>query len=213
MGVFLLRAFRRRGILSLPHARGGVSVWQWIDGLKTASSPRPWGCFRRPRLPPGFRHVFPTPVGVFPLAQYRQRSLQCLPHARGGVSASAADRSGGAESSPRPWGCFHRARLSMTSPAVFPTPVGVFLKWSSKSVLGLRLPHARGGVSWTCSQVASMCKSSPRPWGCFMVISTVEATIPVFPTPVGVFLHALLWLDAELCLPHARGGVSLPHQC
>ena len=30
----------------------------------------------------------------------------------------------------------------------------------------------------------------------------------IFPTPVGVFLYDAQVPDYEICLPHARGGVS-----
>ncbi len=33
----------------------------------------------------------------------------------------------------------------------------------------------------------------------------------VFPTPVGVFLDAVLFDRFTQCLPHARGGVSVDH--
>ena len=71
--------------------------------------------------------------------------------------------------------------------AVFPTPVGVFLTklFAIRDVVGL--PHARGGVSPYFQAPRARSQSSPRPWGCFLVISYRLHLMLVFPTPVGVF--------------------------
>ena len=50
--------------------------------------------------------VFPTPVGVFLSQDTAMCLVLGLPHARGGVSVVSLGFSGGAKSSPRPWGCF-----------------------------------------------------------------------------------------------------------
>ena len=70
------------------------------------------------------------------------------------------------------------------------------------------LPHARGGVSSGFSRFRSRTKSSPRPWGCFFVLSSSADLDKVFPTPVGVFLYVSELLKVLDRLPHARGGVS-----
>ena len=54
----------------------------------------------------------------------------------------------------------------------------------------------------------SLKKSSPRPWGCFLLRAEVEMKEQVFPTPVGVFLIKKGLNRANKRLPHARGGVS-----
>ena len=88
------------------------------------------------------------------------------------------------------------------------TPVGVFPTCFWRSLPPKSLPHARGGVS-SYSPVASLLrKSSPRPWGCFLVILKSLRLILVFPTPVGVFLRANRPWQCREGLPHARGGVS-----
>ncbi len=108
VGVF--RAFRaQRGRqASLPHARGGVSAAPRADRRSVLSSPRPWGCFRRLQHFTCTTTVFPTPVGVFPCAIAFCLRRYSLPHARGGVSYSNFGPVELIESSPRPWGCFHR---------------------------------------------------------------------------------------------------------
>ncbi len=92
--------------MSLPHARGGVSIFPPKEVLQELSSPRPWGCFHVPergRQAPG---VFPTPVGVF-LNRSRAAPVSSgLPHARGGVSGRSGRVRVAFQSSPRPWGCF-----------------------------------------------------------------------------------------------------------
>ncbi len=114
----------------LPHARGGVSGSKTLTGFGTKSSPRPWGCFFGDMADAAEDHVFPTPVGVFPAGPSVHRHGLCLPHARGGVSLSCGERALPTESSPRPWGCFRDQPWWENGNPVFPTPVGVFLKWT-----------------------------------------------------------------------------------
>ena len=52
-------------------------------------------------------------------------------------------------------------------------------------------------------------KSSPRPWGCFLIIDNFAGGGGVFPTPVGVFLKTIEGQLKPASLPHARGGVSV----
>ena len=91
--------------------------------------------------------VFPTPVGVFLMESRISLPPLSLPHARGGVSGSSKRPRKRNGSSPRPWGCFPRRLRRGLRLAVFPTPVGVFLKLSWKLKMFQCLPHARGGVS------------------------------------------------------------------
>ena len=191
VGVFLINRNSMLRIVSLPHARGGVSRTISRRHAGAPSSPRPWGCF--------FcffefkRHVtvFPTPVGVFLLKCCEFLILCCLPHARGGVSAFDIAANFDSPSSPRPWGCFRHDCTGRSSHRVFPTPVGVFppLAWHGQA--SGCLPHARGGVSIFRCSCASMYGSSPRPWGCFLGITAVSDIRTLFPTPVGVFLQRL----------------------
>ena len=132
-------------------------------------------------------------------------------------------------SSPRAWGCFlqfcatvHHApglphvrggvstRFSMLSclSQVFPTCVGVFLNTYVLQCSSDSLPHVRGGVS-QCLCAEDACRvSSPRAWGCFLVLIPLMLNQVVFPTCVGVFLMYRLGLSREQGLPHVRGGVS-----
>ena len=50
--------------------------------------------------------IFPTPVGVFPVCQAKQKVRQDIPHARGGVSICSGMVCHLEPYSPRPWGCF-----------------------------------------------------------------------------------------------------------
>ena len=70
------------------------------------------------------------------------------------------------------------------------------------------LPHARGGVSVPRTDRPATFRSSPRSWGCFIVILKKFHSYMVFPTLVGVFPHAPRQRRAGWRLPHARGGVS-----
>ena len=132
-----------------------------------------------------------------------------LPHARGGVSRSSCAKTVPRLSSPRPWGCFRNGGFLYRRDSVFPTPVGVFLYSGPFSSGKISLPHARGGVShWNVA--SSFCQSSsPRPWGCFPSPPSDHHSAGVFPTPVGVFLCIFIRCRHGVCLPHARGGVSI----
>ena len=208
MGVFLTGPLLGLCRLSLPHARGGVSIPPRSGKTELASSPRTWGCFRLKRTHKSICLVFPTHVGVFlglstPLAMWAS-----LPHARGGVSEYEALAGKPAESSPRTWGCFWSPGDELRNQRVFPTHVGVFLVMPSKNEVSPRLPHARGGVSMGDGVKARGSGSSPRTWGCFPAQYAPSSRRFVFPTHVGVFpLFACVGLFHR-CLPHARGGVS-----
>ena len=91
---------------------------------------------------------------------------------------------------------------------VFPTPVGVFPHHFAFRYSFIRLPHARGGVSFSVGGGWESGGSSPRPWGCFSKWYLKSKAEKVFPTPVGVFPEQPLNHLHILSLPHARGGVS-----
>ena len=154
-------------LISLPHARGGVSAVDISIPAKKPSSPRPWGCFCLVFQKAFCSTVFPTPVGVFLRDFCQRRKCVSLPHARGGVSQLRFLRSLRRKSSPRPWGCFPILHQIHGRPVVFPTPVGVFLYVVVLSRLHHPLPHARGGVSLEQMSLFPEEFSSPRPWGCF----------------------------------------------
>ncbi len=194
--------------MSLPHARGGVSLGLAGCQHTLQSSPRPWGCFESALRAVAGDDVFPTPVGVFlpeVLCLTRQGRL---PHARGGVSMVITQRRLTNESSPRPWGCFHMAAAQALEHWVFPTPVGVFPRSCRGCLCHGGLPHARGGVSARATSCSKASWSSPRPWGCFHGCPDQPEPAGVFPTPVGVFLDTSPRPRSSSSLPHARGGVS-----
>ena len=70
----------------LPHARGGVSGFNYRVIQTTSSSPRPWGYFYVKQADGSYVNLFPTPVGVFLSAFTTATKREALPHARGGVS-------------------------------------------------------------------------------------------------------------------------------
>ena len=167
VGVFLQQRgcpFRAPG---LPHARGGVSVAGRPKVTGNRSSPRSWGCFFSPSPRAVSMRVFPTLVGVFPVAGRIGHVRHGLPHARGGVSALALSPYSSISSSPRSWGCFLFPPIRQLGHGVFPTLVGVFLLRDLDAPSPFGLPHARGGVSAKAVTAARHLASSPRSWGCF----------------------------------------------
>ena len=136
-------------------------------------------------------------------------SVLSLPHVRGGVSTRKDCLDAAGKSSPRAWGCFPGGGVCTIKRCVFPTCVGVFLKELKAEIASLRLPHVRGGVSFSGEGVMAGCPSSPRAWGCFSAITARKASFIVFPTCVGVFLAEEVSNALHARLPHVRGGVSL----
>ena len=169
VGVFPLLVWFDGLVVRLPHACGGVSAIAQVARSGRPSSPRLWGCFSQQLVPRRPAPVFPTPVGVFPKIHKRGKPHERLPHARGGVSVCECPAIDAALSSPRPWGCFWFSPRDPFRPAVFPTPVGVFLHDLMKRAMRASLPHARGGVSGDRLIAAVLQLSSPRPWGCFWI--------------------------------------------
>ena len=106
VGVFLRRTRAVDVDDSLPHVRGGVSMWDHDFAFCPWSSPRAWGCFYNWSPWLMARLVFPTCVGVFPTLSAGVYSDAGLPHVRGGVSQLAPVIKIDFGSSPRAWGCF-----------------------------------------------------------------------------------------------------------
>ena len=158
-----------------------------VEADLAQSSPRTWGCFRNRGQLPHRSPVFPTHVGVFPVFSISWIHLLSLPHARGGVSPLPSVRLSRLLSSPRTWGCFQRLGFAATANRVFPTHVGVFLNATYEKMYGIRLPHARGGVSPFHTDKTRKKVSSPRTWGCFFISYPFPHIDIVFPTHVGVF--------------------------
>ena len=147
MGVFL-GAYPPSPVReSLPHARGGVSLYKIECSGCSKSSPRSWGCFFVVHGLDLFVTVFPTLVGVFLLLSDTIALMMRLPHARGGVSEAFKATDLGKESSPRSWGCFSHGKEKKKAHVVFPTLVGVFPGAGDAFPCRRCLPHARGGVS------------------------------------------------------------------
>ncbi len=215
--------------LGLPHARGGVSRSIAANRRIWLSSPRTWGCFHPSWGTDNKYRVFPTHVGVFPIKARSPRFTACLPHARGGVSTKLKGFCKTTASSPRTWGCFSLSFWISSTFRVFPTHVGVFPDDRPCATRWRGLPHARGGVSRpaACQPKCAMssprvsqsgrrgrghCGSSPRTWGCFPIAAVFKSLGPVFPTHVGVFPQCTPLGVKNVCLPHARGGVSAMRQ-
>ena len=147
VGVFLNSCLCRQSRVSLPHARGGVSLVSDLPRIPWESSPRTWGCFFHILHIRPLGKVFPTHVGVFLPFCLSSSAYACLPHARGGVSSNILHSRNRTWSSPRTWGCFCSYLLFARLGLVFPTHVGVFPISTPFLSSHLGLPHARGGVS------------------------------------------------------------------
>ena len=167
-----------------------------------------WGCFLLLVFYQVDHKVFPTHVGVFPLSFRSDDRPFRLPHACGGVSGNITVTGAETESSPRMWGCFSFHAVGNARRVVFPTHVGVFLGRKPRLQVGVRLPHACGGVSSDGRHHRQSDLSSPRMWGCFSNSIRGRLRWYVFPTHVGVFPSSRRRKEPTNGLPHACGGVS-----
>ena len=192
----------------LPHTRGGVSTRNAASLCIMSSSPHTWGCFH-PKRGLALHHVvFPTHVGVFLTPCPSKQGGQGLPHTRGGVSMAVSETFADALSSPHTWGCFTVKPAEPRPDPVFPTHVGVFPTSRQPTPPDVSLPHTRGGVSTSTLTSGRAGGSSPHTWGCFLLSDCAPSRRKVFPTHVGVFLHAQVLSRCAQRLPHTRGGVS-----
>ena len=167
VGVFLASLTFSGWVQSLPHPRGGVSVWSSRCRPRRWSSPPAWGCFSATPIEAQVEEVFPTRVGVFPHGHSSPASGGSLPHPRGGVSGKSGKITDWPRSSPPAWGCFRCGGNGTRCRSVFPTRVGVFLQMHAGMRPQEGLPHPRGGVSVTTFFFPLRRVSSPPAWGCF----------------------------------------------
>ena len=194
--------------IGLPHACGGVSVFERFRNGGKLSSPCLWGCFFIFASQSKTGHVFPMLVGVFLRLPDLLSMPLGLPHACGGVSNSDCSGTKYQKSSPCLWGCFCSISSSSFSSRVFPMLVGVFPIDCIKQSCHLCLPHACGGVSQILADLGEGKASSPCLWGCFWWWWHGLGLVRVFPMLVGVFLRCGRSPTRSNSLPHACGGVS-----
>ena len=128
VGMFPTQTVADRTTTSFPHAGGDVSLMPPPSARRTPFSPRRWGCFHREGLRAMSPPVFPTQVGMFPLAWTVSSTSARFPHAGGDVSGAMSRNEIRRLFSPRRWGCFSTKRRPRYNPRVFPTQVGMFLK-------------------------------------------------------------------------------------
>ena len=173
VGVFPITVLPCKLGNGLPHVRGGVSIRQGLNGKGAKSSPRAWGCFLQCAEDMAAVQVFPTCVGGFLFKASMAIRNGGLPHVRGGGAISVYGIDQTRMSSPRAWGCFRLAACKGGESHVFPTCVGVFLLEVRRDCLIVSLPHVRGGVSIIHTRQFIDSRSSPRPWGCFYMFSSL----------------------------------------
>ena len=137
----------------------------------------------RERLPDS--HVPPSPIpwkrarnqpGMYFVGNGRK-----IAHVANGVIRTGKNDSG---SSPRAWGCFSDNAAFPPCGWVFPTCVGVFLHCRSSLWSPSRLPHARGGVSYSDKVGKEVYGSSPRTRGRAWMNALFSLA---FPTRMGCF--------------------------
>ena len=127
VGVYRKLNKPEEGSYGCPHASGGVPSNQRLRTIRTALSPREWGCTIYRLLPTYRATVVPTRVGVYRISCILQTWLKSCPHASGGVPITKLELDGFKALSPREWGCTDHLRGPGARPLVVPTRVGVYL--------------------------------------------------------------------------------------
>ena len=134
----------RTGKGGFPHARGDGPQSKRLLALANLFSPRPWGWSAPRRFPRLRPEVFPTPVGMVRGIVLWEGILLGFPHARGDGPTTSQTRSASSWFSPRPWGWSAPAESPASAGIVFPTPVGMVRRSSSRRRSRACFPHARG---------------------------------------------------------------------
>ena len=130
VGMFLTAKRSTSICTRLPHRRGDVSPARSSEREQLSSSPQAWGCFFLDWGEENFVDVFPTGVGMFPFPSDSAVVKESLPHRRGDVSSLPISCEGCLGSSPQAWGCFPAKYAAEFFGSVFPTGVGMFLRYS-----------------------------------------------------------------------------------
>ena len=113
-------------------------------------SPRVWGCTRHLTGMFYRRCVFPTRVGMYRLGMRLKRGKECFPHACGDVPKRKSGTGLTPISFPHACGDVPAmGRLSTRERQVFPTRVGMYRIWCSKSTAMACFPHACGDVPFS----------------------------------------------------------------
>ena len=112
------------------------------------------------------------------------RTIQGLPHVRGGVSDVFPVDRVAVRSSPRAWGCFFASCTFCSFGLVFPTRVGVFPCLTVLKPPWRSLPHVRGGVSYSDKVGKEVYGASPRTRGRAWMNALFSLA---FPTRMGCF--------------------------
>ena len=113
------------GGVSFPHARGDGPCHHVPLVMTFAFSPRPWGWSPIQTVQAPRRAVFPTPVGMVPIAIAEGVPWFGFPHARGDGPGKRDVSCYFRTFSPRPWGWSGIRGGASMGGKVFPTPVGM----------------------------------------------------------------------------------------
>ena len=174
---------------SFPHTRGDVPIIRGTTFQGVRFSPHAWGCSGRPRRRRRGENVFPTRVGMFPLAASGSRAWSCFPHTRGDVPLCYPMSPTSPRFSPHAWGCSVRRQPFLCLCEVFPTRVGMFRPRSPRCFRGGRFPHTRGDVPIIIARPRGVAMFSPHAWGCSVGNDAGHGRHDVFPTRVGMFRY------------------------
>ena len=109
--------------------------------------------------------------------------------------------------SPLTWGCSDDGKQNEHGSAVFPTHVGMFRPYHSRSPTATSFPHSRGDVPSSQSRFSSHLPFSPLTWGCSGLSIRGSRNERVFPTHVGMFRSRDFGDDGFDSFPHSRGDV------
>ena len=110
-----------------------------------------------------------------------------------------------AGSSPRLWGTYYKDNPWFPEVRFIPTPVGNISTFRPHAKLSAVHPHACGEHSCPSTIQYFIFGSSPRLWGTFSSIPSINTDIRFIPTPVGNILTAKRLASSISVHPHACG--------
>ncbi len=195
----------RSATSSFPHPRGDGPALEPIFNTGLEFSPPAWGW-------PGFVElrerglvVFPTRVGMARFSAIARSLTGCFPHPRGDGPFQPRASSIARMFSPPAWGWPVCPASSMSSPAVFPTRVGMARSERRKTWPVGGFPHPRGDGPIPAPRLIPWSVFSPPAWGWPGRSLLGGRGIRVFPTRVGMARLQRSTSGGEASFPHPRG--------
>ena len=142
-----------------------IIFYRWWKLYLLWYSPHTWWWLFLPSLSSQQLQVFPTHVGVIKKAKIKIYDQLCIPHTRGGDPKRLDLPDVSQTYSPHTWWWSYESNQAAYGFAVFPTHVGVILKFIMYQAKRDGIPHTRGGDPMILNTKRGIEMYSPHTWG------------------------------------------------